>query len=328
MARLVWRRWRGFTLIELLVVIAIIAILIGLLLPAIQKVREAAARMSCSNNLKQLGLACHNYHDTHGKLPPAALVPNGTNWNDENNMGPPWTVLILPQIEQENLYKTVIGSVQNVVNGNRDSGWRSIRNVRIKTFICPTDPFTEVPSSRAGGGWERGCYAACAGPCVPGNTIDGVSSNCGYGVSGTGTLTLAHGGRGASLEQVSAQDGTSTSIMINHIRAGPIASDSRGSWAFPMVGGSHTGGNAIGDCRTPNDRNCCSDDVSGCSDRPDIAMGCWSGGYGQGQARSAHPGIVLACMGDGSVRNIKDSTPQQIWYYMNSRNDGQSISEP
>src|SRR5262249_22199830 len=104
------RSRKGFTLIELLVVIAIIAILIGLLLPAVQKVREAAARMQYANNLHQIALAAHNYVDSYQKLPPASQVPyaqynNDSNLQMEMPFGPNWAVLLLPYIEQDNLYK-------------------------------------------------------------------------------------------------------------------------------------------------------------------------------------------------------------------------------
>src|SRR5438067_10985192 len=102
----------AFTLIELLVVIAIIAVLIGLLLPAVQKVREAAARSKCQNNLKQFGLGLHNYHDVNGRFPPGGVmggspgVKNGTpaQWDDERGS---WVVYLLPYIEQDALYKAI-----------------------------------------------------------------------------------------------------------------------------------------------------------------------------------------------------------------------------
>jgi prepilin-type N-terminal cleavage/methylation domain-containing protein len=111
----------GFTLIELLVVIAIIAILIGLLLPAVQKVRDAAARMQCSNNVKQLALACHNYHDANGTFPAFSMAPSATSMGSSH-------FYLLPFIEQDNVYKAANGISWNA------------RLTGIKTFACPKDP--------------------------------------------------------------------------------------------------------------------------------------------------------------------------------------------
>src|SRR5437660_3207304 len=99
---------RAFTLIELLVVIAIIAVLIGLLLPAVQKVREAASRLKCKNNLKQIGLAMHNYHDAQGSFPSGYVSSVGPNSPaDDRGPGWGWAALILPYVEQDNLYKQI-----------------------------------------------------------------------------------------------------------------------------------------------------------------------------------------------------------------------------
>jgi prepilin-type N-terminal cleavage/methylation domain-containing protein/prepilin-type processing-associated H-X9-DG protein len=331
---------RGFTLIELLVVIAIIAILIGLLLPAVQKIREAANRMSCTNNIKQLGLACHNYNDTNGALPPAVLVGRGIGWNDENNIGPNWLILILPFVEQDNLYKQVSTSIQNyqtfalsTTGGANDQGWRNnilpsgitLRQTVVKTYQCPSESYKSTLWAQVGGNWARGNYAANSGPGSYPNNANGGSSNDNYGVPGGGVMCINWGD---SVGTLSVEDGTSNTVMVNHLRVGPDTNDCRGTWAFGEPGASITAENAIGDCYTPNDRGCCSDDTAHCTDRPDIAMGCWSGGYGQGQARSQHPGGVNTGMADGSVRFVRDTVSQQTWYYMCSRNDGQTYANP
>src|SRR5262245_3381305 len=126
----------GFTLIELLVVIAIIAILIGLLLPAVQKVREAAARMSCTNNLKQLGLALHNYESSYGYFPTSGEGPNGANQVTVFDTVSTFTQL-LPYIEQDNVYKQM--SEVYRYNDSRFPGNQAAAKTKIKTFLCPSN---------------------------------------------------------------------------------------------------------------------------------------------------------------------------------------------
>jgi prepilin-type N-terminal cleavage/methylation domain-containing protein len=153
MFRVPWfRRGRGFTLIELLVVIAIIAILIGLLVPAVQKVREAAARMSCTNNLKQISLATINCADQHaGLMPPGdGLYPN--TQPSVNNSYASVFFHILPYLEQENSYNgTLQPSDQHGNNGNVPTycPFWNVLNANVKTYMCPSDP-TNVGN----GGWN------------------------------------------------------------------------------------------------------------------------------------------------------------------------------
>jgi prepilin-type N-terminal cleavage/methylation domain-containing protein len=341
------RRKLGFTLIELLVVIAIIAILIGLLLPAVQKVREAAARSKCTNNIKQIGLACHNYHDTNNQLPPAYLVSRalGTGgWNDENRIGPNWAVLILPYIEQGNLLQqtfagvTVQQSIQNyqaasppsVTGGSEDQTWRNIRGTIIPTYTCPSESFGNTPGRRAGDGWARGNYGGNMGPDNPTNSQRGgvsqmtVPQGTANPFSAGGVLVI---NGGTTMAGVSNADGLSNTIMITHLRAGTSPDDMRGTWAFGMPGCSTHAASPQGDCLGPNHPNDGSDDVLGCISQPNLAMGCWNGGYGQATSRSQHPGGVVVGMGDGTVRFVANAISMDTWSRMISRADGQTWTD-
>jgi prepilin-type N-terminal cleavage/methylation domain-containing protein len=128
----------GFTLIELLVVIAIIAVLIGLLLPAVQKVREAAARSQCQNNLHQIGLALHNYHDSYS-LFPYENASSGTGAVGAPSQGSPGVfVAILPYLEQQNLYNVIWNTTTNTYNGVATSATGNIITPQVPNFICPS----------------------------------------------------------------------------------------------------------------------------------------------------------------------------------------------
>jgi len=329
------QRWRGFTLVELLVVIAIIGILVALLLPAVQAAREAARRSDCTNKMKQLGIACHNYHDTLKTLPPSVLVGPQIQFQDQNNTGPNWIILALPFFEQTALYNQYQVSIQNYSNwqksngatGSNDQTYRQMRGVVIATLRCPSEQTLDLLGAPVGGGWARGTYAANSSPGSPSAAALGSTQNSydpGGGSLRSGGVMCYNWGSG--IDRI--EDGSSNTVMINHIRSGLTTNDMRGAWALGFAGCSFTSNCPNGDCNGPNDRGCCSDDVIVCDDRPDAAMGCWSNASGdQANARSNHPGIVLATMGDASVRPINNAVARRTYYQMLSRADGSSYSE-
>jgi len=164
--KLKWSR-RGFTLIELLVVIAIIAILIGLLLPAVQKVREAAARSACQNNLAQIGKALHNYASANeSKMPPMSRYDGsktGPNFFDDQGQRENLWVAILPYIERTDLYNmSYLHSPRNPSIDNSSGNYtanNSFASKTVKTYLCPSDP-TQQPIQQWTDGWVVGNYVA------------------------------------------------------------------------------------------------------------------------------------------------------------------------
>jgi prepilin-type N-terminal cleavage/methylation domain-containing protein/prepilin-type processing-associated H-X9-DG protein len=341
-------RSKAFTLIELLVVIAIIGILIALLLPAVQKVREAANRIRCANNQKQLALALHNYDSAYGSLPPSVFIHGAVNstqslassYNTTPGFGPNWLVLTLPFIEQDALYREYEAGITNYMpSKGTDQSWRGLQNYQIKNLLCPADVGADTPLALNNGPWARGNYAANAGPGWYNWTVGGWSDDNGGGPWSQGPNTA--GGPlainwGCPVGQI--PDGTSNTILVNEVRIGMDQNDRRGTWAMGLCGASVTAANALGDCTTPNDSNHLSDDIEDCQLIANYQtlylqqMGCSYGGGGvhdwpnwQAQARSRHPGGVNAAFCDGSVRFIENSISETTWFLLLSRNDGQSV---
>ncbi|GIW82659.1 MAG: prepilin-type N-terminal cleavage/methylation domain-containing protein [Gemmatales bacterium] len=328
----------AFTLIELLVVIAIIGVLIALLLPAVQKVREASNRIVCANNLKQLSTGCQNYHDQHGQFPVAVWMRSGVDPRYANqNFGPNWAVIILPYIEQENLYKPIASSVESYMSTG-SSAWRSVRSQRIKIFECPSDQNHGSPwNGAAGPGWARGNYGCNAGgihqPDSLGwtSTRDGRSPTSNYTQSWVGIPNSTPAGGvmcinwGARLIDLTNQDGAAHTILLNELRIGAhlSAADPRGTWAAGFPGASVTSAGWTWDCTGPNNNNPNADDCQGCINAPQDGMGAWQPcPFQQATARSRHPAGVNSAFCDGSVRFISNDVSQQTWWFMNARDDG------
>jgi prepilin-type N-terminal cleavage/methylation domain-containing protein len=316
-------RARGFTLIELLVVIAIIAVLIALLLPAVQQAREAARRSQCKNNLKQLGLAMHNYHDTYTCFPPAYVV-SGSSASDAwiifntSTFGISWTISILPYVDQAplfNQYNSLAGIGSN--------------NGVIATFLpvhaCPSDPYASQSNAFTGSGVYSGIVNAARGNY--GLSISPADIRGSVPTWGIAAANSSYGTRDVT-------DGLSNTIMIEEIRAGlSQTADSRGCWGLPGVGTNCTSWNAAGDASRPNDDRSGADDLMVCTPGTSLGLGCNNGWPNNSQVatRSMHTGGVQVVMGDGAVRfisqniNSSDSSSTSTittWWALHTRNLG------
>jgi len=328
-------RVRAFTLIELLVVIAIIAVLIALLLPAVQQAREAARRSQCKNNLKQIGLAMHNYHDSLGKFPPVMWWYGATGTSSNypggsqtmiNSMGPSWLMVILPYIDQAPLYNTI--NFNGALNNNPQ-----VVNKNIPGYLCPSDP-----------------NATSGNQYTNQNGVSMARNN--YGASGYGNANTQHysqvgqsdrglmGYSGCS-RVADVLDGTSNSVMSWEIRSGINPNDPRGVWASGRIGGGMTGsclnpgwngpGTYTGDCYGINDKNGGGDDVwstdGTLSNYGPQGMGAWNGGDGQSGPKSLHVGGVHALMADGAVRFISQNINGTIHRNLVGIADGNVLGE-
>lgn len=333
----------AFTLVELLVVIAIIGVLVALLLPAVQAAREASRRSSCSNNMKQLGLAAHNFADTYAsRLPPFVQIINPPTPAQTDTLstyrnpgfGPNWVVLMLPFIEQRGLYEQNATGINAFLTSNgTDQTWRNVRNVKLKTMLCPTDLNVVKNFTLNGGDWARGNYGANGGPSWLSFAVDGNSQAVLFGGGCFGI------NKSPTLQEITNSDGTANTIMLHEIRQGLTDNDRRGVWAMGVGGSSVTGAFSQGDATVPNDSLEYSDDIENCNDvrtklgvgnsgLGKLRMGCSNDNLPnnwpnwQAQSRSLHPGGIQACFADGGVRFITNTIAQTTWQAICGRNDG------
>jgi prepilin-type N-terminal cleavage/methylation domain-containing protein/prepilin-type processing-associated H-X9-DG protein len=330
------RKRRGFTLIELLVVIAIIAVLVALLLPGVQAAREAARRIQCTNNLKQLGLALANYEGIAGTLPPSLVVSlNGASYWSNG-----WSVngRLLPFLEQGTAFNAI-----NFTNSYSDPGNTTVSQLSVSAFLCPSEVHPEPKPTASGGvmgvvnyAWSMGDWYVWGGLNSPGNRgafgvnrgrrlaefIDGLSNT----IVGAEVKTYQPVLSNCSLSTVSRPGsipapGADPYAAVPEYRSGACALRTfHSEWVDGQA--SETGFTTAWPPNKP---------ILGGPTMADVdlvGVGEKKGGptYAAINARSYHPGGVNALLGDGSVRFIKSTVNGQGWRALGSVAGGEIVS--
>lgn len=294
---------RGFTLVELLVVIAIIGVLVSLLLPAVQAARESARRMQCSNNLRQLGIATHTFHDTLGFLPPAFIGDN----SDTPNGWATWAALILPYIEGSNQY------AQWDIRYRVSQQPAQAVQTQIKTYICPSRPLPVLSvSDFSTSGGALSDYAASFGTAANYTSSNGaIIPNMPYVAldsAGSWIVTKWEG----QTRLADLTDGTSNTFLFGekHIRPNSLRGKNEDRSVFSGVRNTHRRMAGI----APNG------DL-----RPLLPPRAQTPALANSSFGGPHPGVCQFVFGDGSVKPVKTAVDLHTLTYLVQRNDGEVI---
>ncbi|MEI8017872.1 MAG: DUF1559 domain-containing protein [Schlesneria sp.] len=337
-------RRRGFTLIELLVVIAIIAVLIALLLPAVQQAREAARRTQCKNNLKQMGLAMHNYHDVYDSF------PNGNVASSVGGWGISWYIRILPYVDQAPIYNKITFSGSHpgwsccgdAANTGGDANGRVMSGVRFAFTVCPSSPLNDMRDS---GGYvtEHPQYYGIMG-ATDGDGFTNPASRkalcCGCCGNQAATGLISSGGMlvpTASKKMKDISDGSSNQLLVGESSMfvldapnGNRIADVNGVHGMLMGGPNLTTIDACNGCMFERQFNLTT--VRYAPNAPAVNNNAsWPGiddNFGINKPlNSAHTGGVHALLCDGSVRFISNNMDMQTLRRVSTRDDGQAIGD-